>query len=327
MKANKHSKTNKEVNTEFLYQAVELQTSDCSIFTENEGLVQIKFIITIHDFGPDYTLHYPKLHGSPPSEYTQYWKFFHRSRFLSNLRLPWKNRVALKFLTVLNILFTLRIFNNLRLPWKQSFPWNFWLYWIYFLHSGVLSNLRMPWKTEGALNSRSWKYIFYYSGFLSNLRLHWKTELPWKFSMYWMCFSHSEFLSNLPLPWKTEFALNSQSWIYIFYYSGFLSNLHLPWKTELPWNFSLYSMCIFYHSGFLSNLRLHWKQSLHWKFSSPGAAAPSTPRLVHLCCFLSTFMCNSYKQPACSHLIAIICFLLIELFVTRQLIQIVSTTF
>ena len=68
MKANKHSKTNKEVNTEFLYQAVELQTSDCSIFTENEGLVQIKFIITIHDFGPDYTLHYPKLHGSPPSE-------------------------------------------------------------------------------------------------------------------------------------------------------------------------------------------------------------------------------------------------------------------
>ena len=57
VKTNKHSKMNKERDTEFLYQAVELSTSDCSIFTENEGLVQIKLIITIHDFGPDYTLH------------------------------------------------------------------------------------------------------------------------------------------------------------------------------------------------------------------------------------------------------------------------------
>ena len=57
VKTNKQSKTNKERDTEFLYQAVELSTSDCSIFTENEGLAQIKFIITIHYFGPDYTLH------------------------------------------------------------------------------------------------------------------------------------------------------------------------------------------------------------------------------------------------------------------------------
>jgi len=32
---------NKERVTEFLYQAVELPASDCSIFTENENLVQI----------------------------------------------------------------------------------------------------------------------------------------------------------------------------------------------------------------------------------------------------------------------------------------------
>jgi len=78
VKTSKHSKTGKQRNTEFfyqnketpknkkhqnketpkfLYQVVELSTSDCSIFTENEGLAQIKFIITIHDFGPDYTLH------------------------------------------------------------------------------------------------------------------------------------------------------------------------------------------------------------------------------------------------------------------------------
>ena len=56
-KTNKDSKTNKERVTEFLYQAVELSTSNCSIFTENEGLVQIKVTITDHDVGPDYTLH------------------------------------------------------------------------------------------------------------------------------------------------------------------------------------------------------------------------------------------------------------------------------
>jgi len=51
-----NSKTNKEV-TEFLYEAAELPTSDCSILTENEGLVQITVTITNHDFGPDYKLH------------------------------------------------------------------------------------------------------------------------------------------------------------------------------------------------------------------------------------------------------------------------------
>jgi len=51
------AKTNKDRATEFLYQAVELSTSDYSIFTENEGLVQIKVTITNHDVGPDYKLH------------------------------------------------------------------------------------------------------------------------------------------------------------------------------------------------------------------------------------------------------------------------------
>jgi len=56
-KMNKDSKTNRERVTEFLYQAVEPSTSNCSIFTENEGLVQIKVTITTHYVGPDYTLH------------------------------------------------------------------------------------------------------------------------------------------------------------------------------------------------------------------------------------------------------------------------------
>ena len=97
--------------------------------------------VTNHDFGPDYKTTLAQIARIAPSEYTLYWKSFHRSRFLSNLRLPWKNRTALKFFTVLNILFTFRIFNNLRLPWKQSFPWNFSLYWIYFLSFRIFEQL------------------------------------------------------------------------------------------------------------------------------------------------------------------------------------------
>ena len=67
------------------------------------------------------------------------------------MRLPWKNRVALKIFTVLNILFTFRIFNNSRLPWKQSFPEIFHCIEYTFYHFGFLSSLRLPWKTEGAL--------------------------------------------------------------------------------------------------------------------------------------------------------------------------------
>ena len=32
-------------------------------------IVQVKVTMTNHDFGTDYKLHYPKLHGSAPSEY------------------------------------------------------------------------------------------------------------------------------------------------------------------------------------------------------------------------------------------------------------------
>ena len=92
-----------------------------------------------------------------PSEYTLnilYWKYFHCSGFLSNLRLPWKTEFFLKFslywvyflpfkifeqlcaynetqslpwnFTVFNILFTFRIFEQLALALNL-------LYWIYFL--------------------------------------------------------------------------------------------------------------------------------------------------------------------------------------------------
>ena len=76
--------------------------------------------------------------------------YFLHSGFLSNLRLPWKTECALSFFTVLNILFTFRIFEQLAFALKDRVALNS-LYGIYFLHSGFLSNLRLPWKTECAL--------------------------------------------------------------------------------------------------------------------------------------------------------------------------------
>jgi len=135
--------------------------------------------------------------------------------FWATCACPEKNRVALKFFTVLNILFTFRIFSNLRLPWKQSFPWNFSLYWIYFLPFRIFEQLcactekqscpgifhcieytfyihefwatcmRLPWKTEGALNSQYWLYIFYHSGFFEQLALSLKNRVALKFFAVW----------------------------------------------------------------------------------------------------------------------------------------------
>jgi len=208
----------------------------------------------------------------------------------------WKNRVALKFFTVLNTLFTFRIFNNLLLPWKQSFPWNFSLYWIYFLPFRIFEQLcacpekqgcpgifhcieytfyiqefwaicmRLPCKTEGALNSQYWLYIFYHSGFLSNLHFPWKRGLPWNFSLYWNIFYHSEFLSNLRLPWKTELPWNfSLYWIYVIH-SEVSSNLRLPWKSELPRKFSLYGIYFYIQNFWAICMRLPWKTELPWYF-------------------------------------------------------------
>jgi len=78
-------------------------------------LVQIKVTITNHDFGPDYKLHKPKLHGSAPSEY-KLLKIFSPFTIFEKLALALKKQSCPKIFTVLNILFTFRIFNSLRLP-------------------------------------------------------------------------------------------------------------------------------------------------------------------------------------------------------------------
>ena len=201
-----------------------------------------------------------------------YWKFFHRSRFLNNLRLPWKNRVALKFFTVLNILFTFRIFNSLRLPWKQSFPEIFHGIEYIFYHSRFLSNVAL------ALENRVAQFIVLntlltFRSF-EQLALALKNRECPEFTVLNMYFLSFRIFEQLALALTNRVALEFFTVLKIFLHSEFLSNLRLPWKTELPWNFSLYWICIFYHSGFLSNLRLTWKRSLPWNFSNPGGRPP-----------------------------------------------------
>jgi len=158
--------------------------------------------------------------------------------------------LALKFFTILNVLFVFRIFNNLRLPWKQSLLWNISLYWNLFVIKDFWAASTCPEK-----------------------------QSPWNFLLYWISFLHSGVLSNLRLPEKLALGLKNRAALdflkifhcieYTFYIRGFC-NLRLPWKTERALN-PLYWRCIFYYSGFLSNLRLPWKQSLPWNFSNSGA--------------------------------------------------------
>ena len=55
-----------------------------------------------------------------------------------------KNRVALKFFTVLNMLFTFRSFELFALALKSRGCPKFTVLNMYFLFSGILSNLRLP---------------------------------------------------------------------------------------------------------------------------------------------------------------------------------------
>ena len=72
--------------------------------------------------------------GSPPSEYalnTLHGKYFHRSGFLSNLRLPWKQSV-LWIHCIAYIFFIIQDFwATCGCHEKQSVPWINSLYWIY----------------------------------------------------------------------------------------------------------------------------------------------------------------------------------------------------
>ena len=179
--------------------------------------------------------------------------YFLSIRIFEQLALALKNRVALKFFAVWNILFIFRIVEQLALTLKNRGCLNS-LNWMYFFYSGFLSNLRLPWKTEGALKFFAVLNIF---------------------------FIVLEFWVTCACP-ENRVALNLLYWMHIFYYSRRLSNLRLPWKTELPWNFHCTEI-YFIIQDFWATCACPENTAFPEIFQAPGGARPPpTPRLVRL---------------------------------------------
>ena len=91
---------------------------------------------------------------SPPSEYalnTLYWKFVHRSGFLSNFTLALENRVCPEIFHCIEYMFYHTGFlSHLHLTWKQSLPWIF-TELKHFLSFRIFEQLALALKTEFAL--------------------------------------------------------------------------------------------------------------------------------------------------------------------------------
>jgi len=130
-------------------------------------------------------------------------KCFYLQEFLSNLCLPWKTELALKFFTVLDIIFTFRIFEQL-VPALKNRVCPDIFYCIerryIFYPSGFFSNLRLAWKTECALNSLYWIYIFYHSKFWTTCDWPGTQSLPWIFYCNEIFFIFQDFWATCACP-------------------------------------------------------------------------------------------------------------------------------
>jgi len=110
-----------------------------------------------------------------------------------------ENRVALEFCTVLNILFTFRIFNNLHLPWKQSLPLKFFtILNIFFNIQNFYSNSALALKFLAVVN-----ILFTFRSF-EQLALALKNRGRPEFTVLNMYFLLFKIFSNLRLPWKAR---------------------------------------------------------------------------------------------------------------------------
>jgi len=101
-------------------------------------------------------------------------------RILNNLRLRWKTEFALKFLTVLNIIFTIGIFEQLVFALKTVCAWIHCMEYV-FLSFKILNNLRLPWKTKFALKFFTVLKYFLSFRIFDNFSLPCKQSLPWIF--------------------------------------------------------------------------------------------------------------------------------------------------
>jgi len=197
-------------------------------------LVQIKVSITDDDFGPDYKLHQPKLHGLPPSEYTLHSKYFHRSRFLSNLHLPWNQSFPWKFSLYWIYFLSFRIFEQLSACLEQQrVPWIHCTKYVFFIIQDFLATCACPENRVSPETFHSIEYIFYQSGFLSNFALALKNRGCPGFIALTMYFNITQdFWATCSFPDNQSCPGIFHCIGYIFYHSGFLSNFALALRNR-----------------------------------------------------------------------------------------------
>jgi len=218
---------------------------------------------------------------------------FYHSGFLTNFVLALKNRVALEFFTVLNILFTFRSFEQLACacPEKQRVPWihntdyiffiiqDFWATCafpqkrschgifhcieIFFIIQDFWATCACPEKQSCLEMFRCMEYTFYIQNFWAIcMRLPWKTELPW----YFHCIKHVFFMTQEF--WVTALSRKQSCpeifrWMeYTFDILNFWATcIRLPWKTELPWYFHCIKHVFFITQEFWATRACPEKQS------------------------------------------------------------------
>ena len=134
-------------------------------------------------------------------------KKFSQFTIFEQLALSLKKTVSLKCFTVVNILFTFRIFNNFRMPWKQSFPWNFLLYWIYFLLFRIFEQRPLPWKNRVVQKFSTVLNILFTFRSFEQLAFALKNKGGPEFTVLNMYFLLFRIFEQLALALKTEFAL------------------------------------------------------------------------------------------------------------------------
>ena len=132
--------------------------------------------------------------------------YFLSFRILNNLRLPWKTEFALKLFTLLNILFTIRIFEQLALALKNRVCPEFTVLNIHFLSFRILNNLRLPWKTVCPEIFHCIE-IFLSFRIFEQAALSLKTEFDLKFFTALKYFLSFRIFQQVVLALKTEFAL------------------------------------------------------------------------------------------------------------------------
>jgi len=186
-------------------------------------------------------------------------KFFHRSRFLRNLRLPWNFSLYWIYFLHSGFLTTCASPEN-------SFPWNFSLYWIYFYHSRFLSNFAL------ALNNRVAQKFFTLLNTLFYIQDFWATcacpeeqSAPWNFSPYGIYFLPFRILEQLGLALKKQSCPEIFHCIEIYFIiQDFWATRDCPEK-QLPWNFPLYWMCtLFIIQEFWETCAYPQQQSMPW---------------------------------------------------------------